>query len=518
MVCAVLGTYERFLLGYDCDLRGKADLKKAFTYAAHQGPVKCVSAAGPYIASGGSDDLIHLYSTVTGADLGFLVNPGQGDVGCLSFFTPADADGPSHLLSGGGDGFVSIWMVGGEWEHLKRMRGHKGAVNGVSVHHTGRVALSSGRDIMLCMWDLMRGKRILKIRLASEASSVAFRPDGETYLLPCGPLLHLMATAEGQGELLKWEHPSAIRCVGQVDGNCAVTGCDDGIVRLWDARESTASNATIVGKHQTRVRGLDTFVDNGVLHVATGSSDGSLRIWDARKAGTDSGWCLCCEAGSGARLTCLCMASTAAKPPEGRPAKRQSAAEKVLERWAAERARSRGGDDPAAADETTGQDDKDEEAARLRRREEKRRKREERKTKRVQWNLGDDAAGGKLGGKNAEGNGLVREDGGRRAEAGEAGGGKGGLEVAEAPMAVSVDRGGEGTGGDLKSKEKNNKDREGRKLSRENGRKPLSKSGGGNLDGDGRSLEGGLHGGRRPGPGGRRNAKGAKAAGKNGGR
>lgn len=36
-------------------------LERAFTHAAHKGVVKCAAAAGPYAATGGADDLIHLY-------------------------------------------------------------------------------------------------------------------------------------------------------------------------------------------------------------------------------------------------------------------------------------------------------------------------------------------------------------------------------------------------------------------------------------------------------------------------
>ena len=36
-------------------------LERAFTHAAHKGVVKCAAAAGPYAATGGADDLVHLY-------------------------------------------------------------------------------------------------------------------------------------------------------------------------------------------------------------------------------------------------------------------------------------------------------------------------------------------------------------------------------------------------------------------------------------------------------------------------
>lgn len=75
---------------------------RRFTHAAHKGVVKCLAAAGQYMASGGADDLIHLYDLKTDKDLGFLMSPGEGAVTALHFFVPAGAYNPTHLLSGGG--------------------------------------------------------------------------------------------------------------------------------------------------------------------------------------------------------------------------------------------------------------------------------------------------------------------------------------------------------------------------------------------------------------------------------
>lgn len=41
---------------------------------------------------------------------------------------------------------------------LRSLKGHKGRVNSVAVHPSGKVALSVGSDRTLRMWDLMRGK------------------------------------------------------------------------------------------------------------------------------------------------------------------------------------------------------------------------------------------------------------------------------------------------------------------------------------------------------------------------
>lgn len=165
---------------------GAGDLCRAFTHASHQGPVRAVDAAGGFVVSGGNDDQLHVYDVKKGRDLGFLVNPGEGAVPCVQLFTPAGAAAPSHMFSGSADGGLAIWKAGGDWEHLKMMRGHKGAVNAIAVHPSGRLALSVARDASLRMWDLLRGRCTYTAALGGakhEGLDVSFGPRGDCYCL-----------------------------------------------------------------------------------------------------------------------------------------------------------------------------------------------------------------------------------------------------------------------------------------------------------------------------------------------
>ncbi len=63
----------------------------------------------------------------------------------------------SHLLSASEDGTLCLFRAR-DWSVLRSLKGHKGRVNSVAVHPSGKVALSVGQDRTLRMWDLMRGK------------------------------------------------------------------------------------------------------------------------------------------------------------------------------------------------------------------------------------------------------------------------------------------------------------------------------------------------------------------------
>ena len=62
---------------------------------------------------------------------------------------------------------------------LRQLRGHKGRVNNVAVHPTGKLALSVGKDRTLRMWDLMRGKGSASTKLGKGVYSVRFATFGD---------------------------------------------------------------------------------------------------------------------------------------------------------------------------------------------------------------------------------------------------------------------------------------------------------------------------------------------------
>lgn len=54
------------------------------------------------------------------------MNPGEGAVTAIAFYTPLDASkGPTHLLSGSADGCIAVWAVENDWDCVKTLKGHK---------------------------------------------------------------------------------------------------------------------------------------------------------------------------------------------------------------------------------------------------------------------------------------------------------------------------------------------------------------------------------------------------------
>ncbi|KAK9448687.1 WD40-repeat-containing domain protein [Limtongia smithiae] len=158
-----------------------------FHFASHTASIRSIAHAKRYLVTGGNDEHIRLYDLQKRKEIGTLMFH-EGSVSCMEFTntrTSKDnetlgSDG-KWLLSGGEDGKILIWRTK-DWEVLADMKGHKGAVNDISVHPSGKIALSVGRDRTLRLWNLMTAKNASLLKLRNgEAQQVCWNKDGSRY-------------------------------------------------------------------------------------------------------------------------------------------------------------------------------------------------------------------------------------------------------------------------------------------------------------------------------------------------
>lgn len=352
----VAGCYERFLFGFsrpDTPSKDAPELVRTFTHAAHKGVVKSLAAAGPWVVSGGADDLIHLYDMKNDKDLGFLMNPGEGAVSSLVLFTPSGGYNPTHLLAGCTDGTISVWRAGGGWECMRTLRGHRGEISSIAVHPSGCLALTTARDGTLKLWDLVKGRVTFSTKVETEADNVEFSPSGTRYALQAGSLVVVkpVSNAGGGGEdgndgeegeevvgsVVKLQHTRRVMCLrfGSGGDGIVMTGAEDGALRVWDA--ATGKELLYIPRaHSTRIKAMTVpyaaetaenkppkgknaaLLAQVPVLLATASSDGAIKLWSLRAAvasalkrgvatAEDGGEGVClCETNTKARLTTLC--------------------------------------------------------------------------------------------------------------------------------------------------------------------------------------------------------------------
>lgn len=249
----VAGTYEGFCYGWDSTVgpgAGEATLSStaakkalqpslsssasspqplslAFGYNVHVGCMKSVAMAssgtraGKLLVTGGVDERVRIYDLRDRTELGELQQH-NGTVTCMEFYKS------THLLTGSEDHAVCIWRVH-DWALLHVLGGHKGAVTSLSIHPTGRMALSVSRDRTLRLWNLLEGRCAYVKRLQGEGELVRWSPSGNRYLVVVGStaVVYSAATSESVGECKHELRVNSACFVGGEGGEEAVATCSD---------------------------------------------------------------------------------------------------------------------------------------------------------------------------------------------------------------------------------------------------------------------------------------------------
>ncbi|KIM44427.1 hypothetical protein M413DRAFT_442404 [Hebeloma cylindrosporum] len=250
----VAGSYEKLLYGLDgtvtCgeDSKLQFELKPTFIFPAHVSCIKAVAASphgGKWLATGSADEIIKVWDLRRRKEIGGLMHH-EGSITHLLF------PSRSHLLSASEDGTLCLFRAR-DWAVLRSLKGHKGRVNSVAVHPSGKVALSVGKDRALRMWDLMRGKGVASTKLGKEGEIVRWSSDGSKFAVQSGSTIDMYAT--NMDLLYTITHKSRIHdlkfCsrVG-TEGEILLVGAEDHKLSIYDIPKESGTptvNAEMVG-------------------------------------------------------------------------------------------------------------------------------------------------------------------------------------------------------------------------------------------------------------------------------
>jgi len=250
-----IGTYEHTVSGLELEENKnieeeKNDMKiaKLFRIEAHLSAVTSLasSPSSHLVASGSSDETIRLFDIAQLKDFSALYGH-TGEITCLEFF------GEGYLLSGSGDGTIIIWSGNPTWEEAGKIAAHKGGVLSLSIHPTGKLALSVGKDGYLKLWNLMTCSLAHKIKLRHVSTQVKWSYDGNSYYVVSQKEIKVY---DSHGDLMSnltlGSKILAIVPLGSTGQRLAV-GCENGAVTVWN------SDGTLqfqMEGHKRRVRAL----------------------------------------------------------------------------------------------------------------------------------------------------------------------------------------------------------------------------------------------------------------------
>lgn len=107
-----------------------------------------------------------------------------GTVTCVEFYHQ------SYLFSGSDDGTVCVWNTR-TWKCEKTLKAHTGGVTALSVHPTGKLALTVGKDKALKTWNLIKGRTAYVTNIKAVADMVKWAPEGTFYAVGINNLVNI---------------------------------------------------------------------------------------------------------------------------------------------------------------------------------------------------------------------------------------------------------------------------------------------------------------------------------------
>jgi len=217
-----------------------------------------------------------------------------GTITCLKFY------GNRHLISGAEDGLICVWDAK-KWECLKSIKAHKGHVTFLSIHPSGKLALSVGTDKTLRTWNLVEGRSAFIKNIKQNAHIVEWSPRGEKYIVVILNKIDVyqLNTASVSGTITNEKRISSVTFLSE--SVLAVAG-DEEVVRFFDC--DSLMCLCEFKAHENRIKDMFSFEVPEHHVIITASSDGFIKMWKLKqdKKVPPS---LLCEIKTNARLTCL---------------------------------------------------------------------------------------------------------------------------------------------------------------------------------------------------------------------
>jgi WD40 repeat protein len=163
-------------------------------------------------------------------------------------------------------------------DRLQRFEGHTAPIRSVAFRHDGKLLASASADQTIALWDLVAGKR--RVRLAGHSAAVnavAFSPDGEQLASASDDhTIRLWEAANGNPLTILADHKDDVTSLAfSPQGRLLASGGRDWTVKIWDVPKRSVLLTLDQGQQVQNV----CFSADG-RWLASASADQSIKIWD----------------------------------------------------------------------------------------------------------------------------------------------------------------------------------------------------------------------------------------------
>lgn len=284
----IVGSYEHNLLCLAVDLSLKEPLfTPIFHFQAHALSVRSLDTLRRYLVSGSNDEHVKIYDLQNRKELGDLLAH-QGSVNLLRFTSNG-----KWLLSAGEDGLIICWRVK-DWEIFSRLKGHRGIIAGLSIHPSGKIAISCGeKDGLIILWNLMTGKRLSIMKLKGKDSlgqrclDIKWSLKGDHVIVLLERKL-IIYDASNFKILINVSSKSTLMTLDQIvldNKELLLIGMGNGSLVLYELTTLLKETLLIenvepvfkLQGHTNRIKNFKIYQDRYLVSI---SSDGKIVIWD----------------------------------------------------------------------------------------------------------------------------------------------------------------------------------------------------------------------------------------------
>jgi len=273
-----VGTYEHAVIAWRADLNeeNQLELKMIFAQPSHLGYVTCLASNSKWLVSGSTDEAIKVYDHVNLKEVGTLMKH-TDKITCLQLFSN------THLLSGAADGQMCIWRTK-DWECIRACKAHKDIINSISVHPSGKLALTCSKDRTLRIWNLSNVRSAYDEKLNFEPEILMWSPSGSNYAITAFSSIRVYTSA---GKLLhKYDQPryEHILTLVFLKEDVIASGGEDRKITIWNTQNGNILHT--IGGFTNRIKALGLASKNTSeeqeydKYLISMSSDGFIRVWD----------------------------------------------------------------------------------------------------------------------------------------------------------------------------------------------------------------------------------------------
>ncbi|XP_046460278.1 p21-activated protein kinase-interacting protein 1-like [Daphnia pulex] len=294
----LVGTYEEFNLGFRLTKNPEGGLSfvPSFTNHSHCGSIRSVATCKQFLASGSTDESIRLFNLKTRSEYGFLQQH-NGTITCLDFFQQ------SFLFSGSDDGNVCVWNTR-TWNCEKTLKAHEGGVTAISIHPSGKLALTVGKDRAMKTWNLIKGRTAYVTNIKAVADSVKWSPEGTVWAVSINNVVNIYEV-KSAGIKHTIDFKTRVNFVLFLNEDTLLIGGEGpNIVTHSISQRKLLSQFKA---HERRVKAaaitkLNTLEEP---HLVTVSNDGFIKLWQILDINEEP--VLVTQVDSTCRITCLSL-------------------------------------------------------------------------------------------------------------------------------------------------------------------------------------------------------------------